>query len=364
MGLTKPRAGQINFDATNITDPLIRINSGQSGANDKDAGWVVERGSDTNVALIWDESTDSFAVINTSEDGSTSGNVTISSYADLTLKKITQSEQQYTTSNMMKFNQIYTGASAGSYFTQNEYQKIITITPSANSQNYQVSGRIMAQSAGSIQIVHFNAALRSETLPALAYSVTYTDQHNGTAFVKPQLWHKQTTTAGFVIAFQYIHNANLYGTVTVDIDVIPRASDQKSNVVINSTQDSETTTVDTGFTAVDMTKVMEIDGDNINIAAHDGSADGLELAGTLVTATATELNYVSGVTSAIQTQLDTKAPAEGPTFTGTDGIVIPSGTTAQRPVSPATGTIRFNTTDSRFEGYNGTAWVPIDTLYS
>ena len=364
MGLTKPRAGQINFDATNITDPLIRINSGQSGANDKDAGWVVERGSDTNVALIWDESTDSFAVINTSEDGSTSGNVTISSYADLTLKKITQSEQQYTTSNMMKFNQIYTGASAGSYFTQNEYQKIITITPSANSQNYQVSGRIMAQSAGSIQIVHFNAALRSETLPALAYSVTYTDQHNGTAFVKPQLWHKQTTTAGFVIAFQYIHNANLYGTVTVDIDVIPRASDQKSNVVINSTQDSETTTVDTGFTAVDMTKVMEIDGDNINIAAHDGSADGLELAGTLVTSTATELNYVSGVTSAIQTQLDTKAPAEGPTFTGTDGIVIPSGTTAQRPVSPATGTIRFNTTDSRFEGYNGTAWVPIDTLYS
>jgi len=49
---------------------------------------------------------------------------------------------------------------------------------------------------------------------------------------------------------------------------------------------------------------------------------------------------------------------------GTEGIVIPSGTTAQRPVSPATGTMRFNTTTSRFEGYNGTAWVPIDTLYS
>jgi hypothetical protein len=43
-----------------------------------------------------------------------------------------------------------------------------------------------------------------------------------------------------------------------------------------------------------------------------------------VTATATELNYVDGVTSAIQTQLDAKAPLAGPTFTGT--VVLPSTT--------------------------------------
>ncbi len=46
-----------------------------------------------------------------------------------------------------------------------------------------------------------------------------------------------------------------------------------------------------------------------------------------VTPTHTELNYVDGVTSAIQTQIDTKAPIASPTFTGT-----PSGPTA------ATGT--------------------------
>ena len=33
----------------------------------------------------------------------------------------------------------------------------------------------------------------------------------------------------------------------------------------------------------------------------------LDIGGTNVTATATELNYVDGVTSAIQTQLDAKA---------------------------------------------------------
>lgn len=38
---------------------------------------------------------------------------------------------------------------------------------------------------------------------------------------------------------------------------------------------------------------------------------------TDLTATATELNYVDGVTSAIQTQLDAKAALASPTFTGT-----------------------------------------------
>jgi len=175
MAFTRPKAAQIDFDVTNISDPLIRLNSGQSGSADKDVGIVIERGSDTNTAIIWDESTDSFAVINTTEDGSTSGDVTISSYADLTLKKITQSEQQYTTSNMMKFNQIYTGASAGSYFTQNEYQKIVTIIPSADSENYQVSGRIICQTASSIQTINFIAALRSDTLPDLSWSISYTE---------------------------------------------------------------------------------------------------------------------------------------------------------------------------------------------
>lgn len=44
-----------------------------------------------------------------------------------------------------------------------------------------------------------------------------------------------------------------------------------------------------------------------------------------VTATATELNYTDGVTSAIQTQLDAKAPTASPTFTGT--VTLPTSLT-------------------------------------
>jgi len=43
----------------------------------------------------------------------------------------------------------------------------------------------------------------------------------------------------------------------------------------------------------------------------------------------------------------------------TGSAEIPSGTTAQRDGSPAAGYLRFNTTDSSFEGYDGSAWGAI-----
>lgn len=41
----------------------------------------------------------------------------------------------------------------------------------------------------------------------------------------------------------------------------------------------------------------------------------------------------------------------------TGGMYLPVGTTAQRPAAPATGMIRFNTTTTVVEYYNGTQWI-------
>jgi len=46
------------------------------------------------------------------------------------------------------------------------------------------------------------------------------------------------------------------------------------------------------------------------------------------------------------------------TFPTTSAVKLPSGTTVQQPTG-VTGMIRFNTTDTTFEGYNGTAWAGI-----
>jgi len=59
-------------------------------------------------------------------------------------------------------------------------------------------------------------------------------------------------------------------------------------------------------------------GADVNVSTHDGSANGFKLGGTLVTATAAELNYIDGVTSAIQTQLDGKLATGGNAATATN----------------------------------------------
>lgn len=44
-------------------------------------------------------------------------------------------------------------------------------------------------------------------------------------------------------------------------------------------------------------------------------------------------------------------------FAGADGIVLPTGNSAQRPLTPPTGTTRFNTTIDSTETWDGSAWV-------
>ena len=59
------------------------------------------------------------------------------------------------------------------------------------------------------------------------------------------------------------------------------------------------------------------------------------------------------------------APTASPTFTGdvvissTSALQIPVGTTAQRPASPSAGDLRFNSTTTSAEIYNGTGFVAV-----
>ena len=54
-----------------IGDPLITLNSGVAGVSSYDIGFIGDRGANTNVGMIWDESADQFAFISTKETGST-----------------------------------------------------------------------------------------------------------------------------------------------------------------------------------------------------------------------------------------------------------------------------------------------------
>ena len=90
------------------------------------------------------------------------------------------------------------------------------------------------------------------------------------------------------------------------------------------------------------------------------AADGqTPMTGNLDLNTHKVVNLVAGTASGDAIEF---AQFKTPTFTGnvtmssTGFALIPAGTTAERPVSPANGQIRYNTTTSQFEGYQGGAW--------
>ena len=238
---------------------------------DQDTGISVDNGSDedkirfrtANLERAIIDNAGNFGIGTSSPSSKldVSGNVNVS--GDLDVSNVaTYNTVEYFNSNTMKFNQYYLGNANGSYFSANEYQKVLTIIPSSNSENYQVIGRITAQNAGETHVVYFNAALRSgDPLPDLSWSIFYDEEYNGSRYIDPQLWTKETTTAGFIFAFKTL--GTIYGNVTVDIDVVPRASSQKSNVSINTSVSSEQTSIDAGYTANDMTKVIRKQGQSV-----------------------------------------------------------------------------------------------------
>lgn len=85
-------SGDVSFEGTATTvdstnllveDPLVVLARNQA-TGVLDSGFIIERGSDNSMGFIWDESADEFALINAgTEDGSTSGDLTISDYVDL-----------------------------------------------------------------------------------------------------------------------------------------------------------------------------------------------------------------------------------------------------------------------------------------
>lgn len=60
--------------------------------------------------------------------------------------------------------------------------------------------------------------------------------------------------------------------------------------------------------------------------------------------TGTELGYLAGVTSAIQTQMDLKAPKASPAFTGDVSVektIVPPGTTGAQTINKTAGRVNF-----------------------
>ena len=97
------------------------------------------------------------------------------------------------------------------------------------------------------------------------------------------------------------------------------------------------------------------DSSAVTISGGTATVSSLTLGSTTITATGVELNYSSGVTSALQTQLNTKAPSTSPTLSAPtlSGTVTVSGGTQN-------WTVIASGTDLTF-AYNGVNKMRLDS---
>lgn len=87
---------------------------------------------------------------------------------------------------------------------------------------------------------------------------------------------------------------------------------------------------------------------NIKLAAPSGGS-------VTLAATDTASNFAMSVPAAAGILINSDS--------ATGGLFLPVGTTAQRPASPVTGQLRYNSTTVKAEYWNGSAWKATDGSY-
>jgi len=77
----------VDTTTLNVADNLFYMNSDFTGSATQDTGFVIERGDDTNVAFVWDESADEFAMVTTNSTGA-GGDISEIAYTHLRLANL------------------------------------------------------------------------------------------------------------------------------------------------------------------------------------------------------------------------------------------------------------------------------------
>ena len=139
MALTRPRAYQIETSIESISDPITVLHAGATLAN-VDVGFLVNRANGllSNVAIYWSESGNSFVTAFTSNSGGTDSNITVSSYAPITVGNV------ITTNGVFWANgaAYSSGSGGGSYGNTQVAQYLPTYTGNVTAANVVVTSGV------------------------------------------------------------------------------------------------------------------------------------------------------------------------------------------------------------------------------
>lgn len=291
----------VNTTNVSVADPLTVLSSGETGTPSKDSGLIVERGTASNVGWIWDESADQFAAVNTTENGTTAGNVTIASYADIK------------------------GA--------NFYGNGANLTGVVSTLSALTDTTISSLAGGNMLIYDGtnswdNVVMSGDATLAASGALTISSQAVETGMI----------ATGAVTSGQLAANS-------VTAAKIPNGSilnEHLANDAVGADELAASAVVEASIVNASVTGA-KIAANTITVAnIADNAVDATKIASNSILTRHIDDNQITG-----------DQIADNIVLSGTGTLRLPDGTTAQRPGSAALGMVRFNTDNNLFEGYSG-----------
>jgi len=325
----------INTNIFQISDEIVYFNADMSGSPTSNVGIEVNRGTSTNTSLIWNEATDKWSFTN---DGTTY--FQIASNTDVSTAY----------SNAIA----YSGNAALAYANAITYSGNAALAY-ANAIAY--SGNAALAYANAIAYSG-NAALAYAN--AIAYSANATNISSGTLNTA-----RLPATANVSTAINVGANVNLntsaiaVGNATINTTITSSSISTNGTLTITGLFTGSGGATITG-TANASTGVNV--GANVNLSTTQLNV-GNSTVNSVISQTTASFNANSTATALYVAAngnigFSNTTPAVKAVFNSTDAILLPKGTTAQQPTGVA-GYLRFNTTTTQFEGYNGTAWSSV-----
>lgn len=307
---------------TVVSDKLIELANGASGTPSGDAGIVVERGSSTNAAIVWDESEDRWVAATTSATGASTGDLTITP-TDFNVSDLIFTPDGITTSH------ITTAGSLKIRATNNMHIGDDGVDSIRLGRINSTAAKIHLRSGTDSDLVVTNSKVgigteSPGTLLHLAASTTDLTLQNTTI---------ENTAGGCEskIIFED-HGDNSLGQI--EVSHVGTADDEKGQFIISTNNDSglqaaltideaQQVIVGEGKLVLNATAVTSTAAELNKLDGYTGSVTELNYLDTLhaTGVTNTEFDYLDGVTSALQTQLDGKSPVAGHSSIATVGTI-------------------------------------------
>ena len=291
----------VNTTNISVADPLAVYSSGETGTPSKDSGIIVERGTAANTGFIWDESADRWSAINTSEDGTTAGNVTIASYADIQ------------------------GA--------NFYGNGANLTGVVSTLSALTDTAISSLGSGNMLLYD-----GTNSWDNVAMSGDATLAANGTITIASQAVETGMIASGAI-------TSGLLAANSVTAAKIPNGSilnEHLADDAVGADELAASAVVEASIVNASVTGA-KIAANTITVAnIADNAVDATKIASNSILTRHIDDNQITG-----------DQIADNIVLSGTGTLRLPDGTTAQRPGSAALGMVRFNTDNNLFEGYSG-----------